>query len=107
MRKDAIRDHVCGWPSCLQLAARKSVYCSRACRMKAQRANQTPERRREIGQAANRALQERHWFERLVARVMVFADTERDRILLAYRYGLKARNTRAHRQRKQSARECV
>jgi len=60
------------------------------------RAEQTPERRRQIAMIG-RAAQRPQWLDRLLARVRVFGDTEEQRIVLAYRYGRMAAKTARYR----------
>lgn len=77
-------------------------YCSPSCAMKATRARQTAERKREIALAGCAAQRNDAW-ERFKARLRVMADTEEQRWLLAYRYGLQCKYVRHYRQRKASA----
>ena len=76
------------------------LYCSKSCAMKATRAKQTPERRREMGRAAALSRQP-EWQARLLARVKCFAAGRDQQILLAYRYGRMAAKTGRYRARHQ------
>lgn len=73
-------------------------YCSRSCAVKAMRQRQTPERRREIARIAI-AAQRNEGEERMLARCQTFGRNERERLILAYRYGKAARRTEEYRQR--------
>ena len=55
-----------------------------------------------MAQRARAAQRDDQW-ERFKARIRVLADTEEARWLLAYRYGLQARNTRRHRAKAKAA----
>lgn len=92
------RIHRCRRAGCEGLALNRGSYCSRRCSMIVIRQNQTPERRREISIAA-RAKREADYHERMVARVMVLADTLEQRIILAYRFGRMADKTKRYRER--------
>lgn len=70
-------------------------YCGKSCRMKVTRAQQTPEQRSAMAKRASRAFAQMA-AARLYARVRVLADSERDRVLLAYRYGLNAQRVRRY-----------
>ena len=76
------------------------TYCGRSCAMKALRATQTPERRREMARHAGLSYQP-EWQARLLARVKCFAAGRDQQILLAYRYGRMAAKTWRYRARQQ------
>ena len=67
-------------------AVRRGGHCTRACSMRTARARQTPEQRRQAAIKARQAQDEDN-LQRMVARVMVLADTWPARIRLAYRFG--------------------
>jgi hypothetical protein len=60
------------------------------------------EQRMAFGKAGRAAQRDDQW-ERFKARLTVLADTEEQRWLLAYRYGLQARNTRRYRAKGKAA----
>lgn len=74
------------------------AYCSRSCTAKATRAAQAPSRRSQMGREARRR-QLRDVRARLIARVLVGADSLEARIVLAYRFGLGASKQRNYRKR--------
>jgi hypothetical protein len=92
----------CARPGCPELAVRDGGFCSKRCTAIVTRAKQTPERRREIASAAAKS-QGCDLMARLIARVKCFADTEDQRIVLAWRMGRASSSKRRYRQRQQHA----
>jgi hypothetical protein len=89
----------CGHPITTRSA---KIYCSLSCAMKAARARQSPERKREIA-LLGRAAQRNDEWERFKARLRVMANTEEERWMLAFRYGLQCKYVRRYRRRKAAA----
>ena len=77
-------------------------YCSKSCGRRAYLASLPAETKTAMGKHARAAQRNEEW-ERFKARLKVLADTEEQRWLLAYRYGLTARNTRRYRAKGKAA----
>lgn len=91
----------CARPGC-EARHTNLVYCSRSCNMRHRRSLESPARRREIAQLANRA----QWADqerRLLARVKCAAPTEDRRILLAWRMGRATRKVAAYKARQKAS----
>lgn len=96
------RTKPCARPGCARLALADCTYCSRSCAMRVARAQQTPAKRREIA-LLGRDAQRREERERLLARVRWFAQTEEQRILLAYSLGKRVAKMARYRHRQTAA----
>ena len=85
----------CGNPPCGQLH-RNAKYCSYGCRNAAEWSALTPEQRSAKGKriAALRMAQQ---INRMIQRVKVLGDTENERLVWAWRYGLRASKVRRYR----------
>lgn len=96
-----IRTKPCGRTGCRGLALPNCVYCSRSCAMTVLRANQTPEHRRRIALHA-RERQGANELRLMVERVKTLADTEDQRLALAWRLGKMAAKSERFRFRLKS-----
>jgi hypothetical protein len=90
------RRYPCRLDGCSLLAAKAGGYCSKSCAARGYLATRTPEQRSAHGRRMAQA-QVKRMLARMLVRVKVLADREDDRIVLAYRAGLLARNTRKRR----------
>lgn len=97
---------ICAHPDCAQPVGKGCTYCSRSCAMRAVRARQSVQRRREIALLGRQA-QRKDEIARLLARVMVCAHTERGRILWAYTLGKRAARSERYRERKSRVKEAA
>lgn len=88
----------CHRPGCRRRAVKLGGFCSRSCTRSWQLALQTPEQRRARARHM-RALQGRQEINRMVQRVKALADTEDERLVLAWRYGKQALKSARYRQK--------
>ena len=96
------RRYPCHRPGCDRLAVKLGGYCSRSCnRTWHLMALQTPAQRSAQMRKARR-LQQQQGINRMLVRVRVLADSEDDRLVLAWRYGLRASKARRYRLRQAS-----
>jgi hypothetical protein len=91
----------CGNRDCPVLH-RNTKYCSYRCRNVAEWYALTPDQRSEKGKRIAR-LRQAQSINRMIQRVRVLADTEPERLILAWRYGLRASKVRRYRASKQVA----
>lgn len=77
------------------------AFCSRSCACRYTRSQQTPAQRKAMSIEARRK-QSADVAERLLARVKCLADTERGRILAAFRLGKAAAKSQRYRDRQQT-----
>lgn len=95
------RGRLCANPACGRLH-RNEKYCSYSCRNAAEWAALTAEQRSAKAKriAALRLAQQ---INRMILRVKVLADSEDERLVLAWRYGLRSSKSRRYRAKASAA----
>src|SRR5262249_47010696 len=89
----------CHRPGCRKRTRKLGSYCSRSCnRIWHLMALQTPEQRQAQMKRA-RDLQHQQEINRMLLRVKALADTEDERLMLAWRYGKAALKSARYRQK--------
>ena len=95
------RRYPCARPSCPRQAVKLGGFCSRSCNRRWHWNTLTPASARSAQMRHARRLQQQQQINRMIQRVMVLGETERDRLVLAWRYGKGCLKSATYRQRQQ------